>query len=492
MFNRPLDCFTSAPEAEALPIHVVRPAGLEAVLGGLPAAQAGFLRACGFAARAGQVMLLPGGSGLAGAVLGLGEDEGPRGFACLPASLPASPPSAHIWRFASGIEDMEAALLGWALGAYRFDRLRQAPASAGLRLALPSAGFEDAIAACGSAAKATWLVRDLINMPANLLGPAELAEAARQQLCEAGASVQIITGSLLESDYPVIHTVGRGSARPPVVVSAVWQGSAAEHSAPLISLCGKGVCFDSGGYDLKPPASMLRMKKDMAGAAICLGLAIMIIEADLPIRLQVRLGCVENMVSGGAMRPLDIVKARNGLTVEIGNTDAEGRLVLCDLLAQACEYRPELVLDFATLTGAARVALGPDLPAMFSNTEVLAATLLKAGDLAHDPVWRLPLWNGYNSWLDSSAADLNNVTEKAQAGAIVAALFLQRFVSPGTPWAHFDVYAWNDAARPGVPYGGEAQAMRAAFRGVSTLAREHLASNSGRSNSGAPARALKL
>jgi leucyl aminopeptidase len=198
------------------------------------------------------------------------------------------------------------------------------------------------------------------------------------------------------------------------------------------------------------------------------------------------------MVSGGAMRPLDIVKARNGLTVEIGNTDAEGRLVLCDLLAQACEYRPELVLDFATLTGAARVALGPDLPAMFSNTEVLAATLLKAGDLAHDPVWRLPLWNGYNSWLDSSAADLNNVTEKAQAGAIVAALFLQRFVSPGTPWAHFDVYAWNDAARPGVPYGGEAQAMRAAFRGVSTLAREHLASNSGRSNSGAPARALKL
>ena len=231
----------------------------------------------------------------------------------------------------------------------------------------------------------------------------------------------------------------------------------------MISLCGKGVCFDTGGYDLKPSAAMLRMKKDMGGAAIILGIARLIMEADLPVRLAVRIGCVENSVSGTAMRPLDVVRTRRGLTVEIGNTDAEGRLVLCDLLADASDEKPELLLNAATLTGAARVALGPDMPALFCNDDSWADTLIAAGAEQHDPLWRLPLWQGYDSWLESPVADLNNVSAKPMAGAIVAALFMQRFIAAEVHWAHLDTYAWNDQTRPGRPEGGEAQAMRAVF-----------------------------
>jgi leucyl aminopeptidase len=307
-------------------------------------------------------------------------------------------------------------------------------------------------------------------MPANRLGPVDLAAAAGRALEKTSAHTNVIEAAQLRERYPILHAVGCGSARPPAVFIASWRGSGAGDTAPLVSLCGKGVCFDTGGYDLKPPAGMLRMKKDKAGAAIALGLSRMIIEADLPIRLELRLGCVENMISGNALRPLDVVTTRHGLSVEVGNTDAEGRLVLCDLLAEACAARPDVLMDFATLTGAARVALGPDLPALFSNDDRLAVELFQAGNAVHDPVWRLPLWEGYNSWLDSSVADLNNVSEKLHAGAIVAALFLQRFVSAGTRWIHFDVYGWNDSAAPGRPAGGEVQAMRAAFSFITGLA----------------------
>jgi leucyl aminopeptidase len=307
------------------------------------------------------------------------------------------------------------------------------------------------------------MVRDLINTPANILGPLELAEFTVSLAERNGAAVEVSAGSALEEAYPTIAAVGRGSIRPPRVGTFRWRGSAAGDHAPLLSLCGKGVCFDTGGYDLKPSAGMLRMKKDMGGAATVLGLARMVMEADLPLRLVVRVACVENSVSGTAMRPSDVVRTRSGLSVEIGNTDAEGRLVLCDLLDDASDESPSLLVDCATLTGAARVALGPDLPALFSNDDAMADALLRFGGAVHDPLWRLPLWSGYDDWLKSSVADLNNVSSKPMAGSIVAGLYLQRFVKPGVPWLHLDLYAWNDQSRPGRPEGGEAMAMRALF-----------------------------
>ncbi len=312
-------------------------------------------------------------------------------------------------------------------------------------------------------------MRDLINTPADRLGPEELA-AALVAVGEAfGAAASLTRGQDLAREYPAVAAVGAGSDRAAVVAALRWQGSAAGPDAPLVSLCGKGVCFDTGGYDLKPSAAMLRMKKDMGGAAIMLGLARMIMAADLPVRLALRLGCVENSVSGRAMRPSDVLRTRRGLHVEVGNTDAEGRLVLCDLLAEASDEDPALLIDAATLTGAARVALGPDLPALFSNDDRAAAAVLDASAACHDPVWRLPLWPGYSPWLSSKVADLNNVAAKPFAGAIVASLFLQSFVKAGVPWCHFDAYAWNDSTTPGRPEGGEAQVMRAVFRAVLAL-----------------------
>ena len=320
-------------------------------------------------------------------------------------------------------------------------------------------------------ARATWLVRDLINTPANDLGPAQLAGAVHQVAARFGVTASLIEGEELAREYPTIAAVGAGSDRAAVVARFTWAGSNAAQSAPLVSLCGKGVCFDSGGYDLKPSAGMLRMKKDMGGAALMLGLAAAIMEADLPVRIEVRIGCVENMVSGRAMRPLDVLRTRRGLTVEVGNTDAEGRLVLCDLLAEASDAAPQLLIDAATLTGAARVALGPDVPALFCPDDALATRVLAAGVAAHDSMWRLPLWPGYDAWLSSPVADLNNVGSKPTAGAIVAALFLQRFVAAGTPWLHVDTYSWNDQTRPGRPEGGEALGIRTLFATISALNR---------------------
>jgi leucyl aminopeptidase len=449
MFDVDLPCVWS--EASAQPLYVVRPATLESFLASLPSAQADFLRASEFAARTGELALLPAADGVAGAAFGLGDDRSPYPFGDLPFRLPESP----AWRLVPGDYDPDFAVLGYCLGAYRFQRFRP-PKRTPARLALT--GAHDAALA---EAASIWMVRDLINTPANLLGPAELADAALALAARYGAAPLRVEGAALAESYPAVAAVGAGSVRAPVVAGFDWRGSAANDESPLLALCGKGVCFDTGGYDLKPADGMLRMKKDMGGAAIILGIARVLMEADLPFRLMVRIGCVENSVSGSAMRPLDVIRTRRGFSVEVGNTDAEGRLVLADLIAEASDAHPALLIDCATLTGAARTALGPDLPAMFATDAGWAERIAAAGAAVHDPVWRLPLWDGYDPWLDSAVADLNNISSKPFAGAIVAALFLRRFVAAGTPWLHFDLYAWNDTARPGRPEGGEAQALRA-------------------------------
>ncbi len=438
---------------ESRPLRALRPEGLEAWLAGVPAETAAFLRDSGFKAQAQQLVLLPGP---AGAVLGLGADRSHLAFGDLAFRLPAE----TLWRIEPGEFARDDAVLGFCLGAYRYRGFKQPKREPALLLC-------DDVPAIRSQAAAIWMVRDLVNAPANLLGPAELADAAMALGERHGARVTRCEGAALDAAYPTVSAVGAGSARKPVVVTLAWRGSTANDSSPLISLCGKGVCFDTGGYDLKPSSGMLRMKKDMGGAANVLGLTRMVMAADLPLRLEVRIGCVENSVSGTAMRPLDVLRTRKGLTVEIGNTDAEGRLVLCDLIDEACAARPALLIDCATLTGAARVAVGPDLPALFTNDEGWAEQLRVSAVAANDPMWRLPLWDGYDSWLDSPVADLNNVSSKPLAGAVTAALFLRRFVPEGQAWAHFDMYAWNDSTRPARPEGGEAQAIRAMLHAIS-------------------------
>jgi leucyl aminopeptidase len=442
----------AGPNRASLPLHATTPAGLEALLARLPAGAAGFLRASGFAARPQEVVLLPGEAGLAGAVLGLGEAAPtPWSFGDLPHALPVG----SVWHLVDPGEWAGPAVLGWCLGAYRYTRFK--PAKREAALLVPPPGTERA----QEAAAAAWRGRDLVNAPANLLGPAELAAAVQDLAAAHGASCTVVEGAALAEGFPALAAVGQASPRAPRVAILEWGAPGAPPEAPLVALCGKGVCFDTGGLDLKPSAGMLRMKKDMGGAAVVLGVAEMVMRARLPVRLLVLVGAVENAVSGNAFRPMDVLRTRAGLTVEVGNTDAEGRLVLADLLAFAAERQPALLLDCATLTGAARVALGPDLPALFTGDDSLAEALLAAGRAAEDPLWRLPLHRGYDSWLDSNLADLNNVGTKPMAGAIIGALFLRRFVPEGLAWAHLDLYAWNDANRPGRPEGGEVQAMRA-------------------------------
>ena len=457
MLEQPIDCVVP-PTTRSRPIHTVRPEGLAGLLERLPPAQAGYLVDLGFAACTGELTLLQDDTGLSGAVLGLGADRSPFVFGDLPFKLPtATAGEPRPWHLVAGDYDPAHAALGYALGAYRYTALK--PAKRAPAQLVQPIGTDWSLQEAASA----WMVRDLINTPANKLGPAELADVAAGLARRYHVEPRIVIGAALAEAYPTIAMVGLGSAREPVVVTFDWSGSQAHAAAPLISLCGKGVCFDTGGYDLKPSSGMLRMKKDMGGAAIVLGIARLIMQADLPVRLAVRIGCVENSISGTAMRPLDVVRTRRGLTVEIGNTDAEGRLVLCDLLAEASDENPDLLLDAATLTGAARVALGPDMPALFCNDDSWANALLAAGTAQHDPMWRLPLWKDYGSWLNSPVADLNNVASKPMAGAIVAALFMERFIAPDVCWVHLDTYAWNDQTRPGRPEGGEAQAMRAVF-----------------------------
>jgi leucyl aminopeptidase len=443
----------ASPEA-ALPLLLLAEAELAPWLEAAEETARAWIAATGFRAKPGELCLLPGAEGRpARALAGIDRDDPLWSLAALAASLPALD-----YRLEGPLEPPAAtqAALGWSLGAYRFERYRSEPRKPA-RLVWPEGTDR---AAVERATAAIFLARDLINTPASDMGPAELAAAARAVAAHEGAAIEIIEGeALLARNYPLIHAVGRASTRAPRLIDLRWGAE----DALKVTLVGKGVCFDSGGLDLKTAAGMLMMKKDMGGAAITLALAQMIMQAKLPVRLRLLIPAVENSVSGDAMRPLDIVKSRKGLTVEIGNTDAEGRLILADALAEAATEKPALLIDVSTLTGAARVALGTELPALFSNDDQLAADLLRCGEAVGDPLWRLPLWRPYRKMLDSKTADINNAPESGYAGAITAALFLERFVEPGIPWAHLDLMAWNLKGRPGKPEGGAAMALRALY-----------------------------
>ncbi|QHI95404.1 leucyl aminopeptidase family protein [Aristophania vespae] len=410
-----------------------------------------------------EFFLLPSNEGISGAIFCYDNEKNPDAYGCLAQKLPEGAWFPH----AQDETILEALFLGFCLEAYRFSLSHRSSHDAmdqkkpaGCQLIVPSFFARDKLKNLKSLVQTIWLGRDLINMPANLLGPQELAQKAAKELRKRGAEVDIIQGEALEKNYPCLAAVGAGSDRKAVVLSAKWK---ARDNAPLIALAGKGVCFDTGGYDLKPSASMLKMKKDMGGAALMLGLACALIDTHQDVAIELRIGCVENSVSGRAMRPGDVLKTRQGLTVEIGNTDAEGRLVLCDLITELGELKPDVIVDAATLTGAARVALGPDLPALFCNNEILANQIIIIGGEIFDPLWRLPLWPGYESWLKSKVADCNNISMRPMAGAITASLYLQKFVPNNQKWVHIDSYAWNDDDRPGHPQGGEMMAMRTLF-----------------------------
>ncbi len=444
----------------ATPLWLVSESMLPKWLGGIDKAGAAWLSAHGFQAERARVLAVPApAGGIAAAVLGLGtlaDAAQPSlwdGAACaerLPAgtyALAAPLAPAAATQFA----------LGWLLGCYRYNRFRSQPKPApAARLVVP----EGADAAYARAAdEAIGWARDLVNTPANELGPAELADAAAELAREFGGQCEIHQGESLRREYPLIAAVGQGSERAPRLIDCRWP----RPGAPRVTLVGKGVCFDSGGLDLKPSAGMLLMKKDMGGAACALGLARLLLSMQAPVQLRLLIPAVENSVSGAAYRPGDVWPSRKGLTVEIGNTDAEGRLVLADALADADSERPELLIDLATLTGAARTALGPDLPALFASQGSLAEAARAAGESVCDPLWPMPLWSGYDEELASRVADLNNVSPGPFAGAIIAALFLKRFVTATPEWLHVDLYAWNPKDRPGRPQGAEAQGLRALY-----------------------------
>jgi leucyl aminopeptidase len=391
-------------------------------------------------------------------LFGLGDadaaERGPLLVGRLATALPAG-----TYRLVGSVDRPDLAALAFALGSYRFDRYRK-PKPKGARLVVPD-GVDAAPLA--RIRDGILLARDLINTPANDLSPRDLAEAAARLATRFNAEIAVVEGEGLSRGFPLIHAVGAGSDRPPCLVDMRW----GRDGDPKVTLIGKGIVFDTGGLDIKPASSMAHMKKDMGGAANVLGLASMIMEAGLKVRLRVLIPAAENAISGRAFRPGDILRSRKGLTVEIGNTDAEGRLVLADAISLADEEAPSLLLTMATLTGAARVALGPDVPAFFTDDASLAASLEAASAEVQDPIWRLPLWKPYDSWLASKVANLNHIAQNSFAGAIVAALFLRRFVSATTPFAHFDIFAWNQSARPTGPEGGEAQAIRALFHHLS-------------------------
>lgn len=431
---------------------------------GLTEPQRAWLASMGFNGAARKQVAVPGPDGaLAGIVLGTGNGAG--GDPCGPSALLVGvlagtlPPGRY--ELAQHVAAAEQACVAWGLGAYRFRNYKSngrqsngAEPPAGL--VLPATTDR---AAVERIVEAVWLGRDLINTPASDLGPAELESAARQLAERHGASINVVSGDDLAEGFPMIHAVGRASTRPPRLIDLSW-GS---ESAPKITLVGKGICFDTGGLDIKPASGMLLMKKDMGGAAAALALAHMVMGLALPVRLRVLIPAAENSVSGNSFRPGDVLRSRSGKTVEIGNTDAEGRLVLADALSLADEEQPDRLISFATLTGAARVALGPDLPPLYTDDDAFAAELTAAGLAVGDPVWRMPLWNGYQRNLDSEVADMNNVSDGPFAGSVTAALFLRRFVRNAGTFAHLDIYGWRPSARPLGPKGGEPHAARAVF-----------------------------
>ncbi|WP_370675810.1 M17 family metallopeptidase [Pleomorphomonas sp. PLEO] len=448
-----LSVFAAADEV-AIPVHAVTVEGLESKLTELGAAA--WAKANAFSADEGTVLLLPNAEGEVATVLfGLGR-EGSNRPPLLAGKLATALP-AGTYRLEGWPGGFGEAALAFALGAYRFERYLK-PKTNTPRLVLPE-GEEGAEAE--RIAAAVFMVRDLVNTPANDLGPAELAAAARELATAHGAVFEEYIGEdLLAREFPLIEAVGRGSPRQARLITFTW----GRVDAPKVSLVGKGVVFDTGGLDIKGGSYMLLMKKDMGGAANVLGLARLIMEADLDLRLRVVLPIVENAVSGTSFRPGDVFPSRKGLTVQIGDTDAEGRLILADALAFADDEAPDLLVDLATLTGAARVALGPDIPPFYTRDDAFAADLSAASLAAGDPLWRLPLWAPYEEGLKSKIADLNNVAPGGFAGSITAALFLGRFVDKAKTWMHGDIFAWVPAARPGQPEGGEAQAIRALYR----------------------------
>jgi leucyl aminopeptidase len=446
--------FESSPNA--IPITFVTKATWDAIREALPATARRFADANGFAAKPGKCLTLPNADGsIAQVLFGLDDERHKAPDPFRPGALPGLLPPG-VYRFANAPRDIRLAALAFALGCYRFGRYRKNEAP-DVRL-VPPDGID--AADITRMADAAALARDLINTPSNDMGPVELADAARELATRFGAGFHCTTGDELERGFPLIHAVGMASTRAPRLIDMTW----GDPAHPKVTLVGKGVCFDTGGLDLKPSSGMLIMKKDMGGAANVLALAQMVMDAGLKVRLRVLIPAVENAVAGNAFRPLDVFRSRKGITVEIGNTDAEGRLVLADALALADEEKPDLLVDLGTLTGAARVALGPDLPPFYTNDETLAGEVAAHARGENDPLWRMPLWPAYDAWLDSKTADITNAPSGGFAGSITCALFLQRFVGHATSWLHVDIYGWTPSAKPGRPEGGECQAARAIYK----------------------------
>ncbi len=442
----------------ARPLYLVHRDGMQAWQSRQPEALVQWMLAHGYDAGAGTQLALPGNDGgLAGAVLGIGDPLDPFSYAHAPYLLPGGE-----WGLSGELapDELRALQLGWGLGSYRFDRYKDAPRKPA-QLVLSSMGDEvrDVLAACVR-------VRDLVNTPTQDMGPEQLEEVARGIAETHGAAFESIVGeSLMAKNFPAIHAVGRASHRAPRLLVLRWPGpdGGDDELLPHVAIVGKGVCFDTGGLDIKGADGMRNMKKDMGGAAHAIALAELVMSRKLAMRLTLLVPAVENAIGPDAFRPGEVIATRKGVSVEIDNTDAEGRVVLGDALTYAGELSPDLLLDFATLTGAARVALGPDLPALYANDDALANDWLAAGQQVRDPLWRMPLWRPYLRYLTSNVADLANSGPSKMAGSISAALYLERFVPASVKWAHVDVYAWNDSERPGKPVGGEAQGLRAAY-----------------------------
>ena len=444
--------FLTSDRNGAIPIIPVRAASLAAWLDAQPRSRE-WLSRTGFKAKPGTFAFLPGSDGKPETIVAAPAEGAPvYAFAGLPTALPEG---KYVLQLGPE-ESPDDVALGWALGSYAFNTYREAK-RAPATLVWPANADR---AEVERISLGVFLARDMINTPAEDMGPEHLAATAKTVADAHGATLSVIVGDeLLRQNYPTIHIVGRASHRAPRLIDLRW----GQGSAPKVTLVGKGVCFDTGGLDLKTHDGMLQMKKDMGGAAVMLGLAQALMAAGTPIRLRLLIPAVENSVNGNAVRPLDIVRTRSGKTVEIGNTDAEGRLILCDALAEADSEHPDLLIDCATLTGAARVALGPELQAMYCDDDAVANALLEAGMDTGDPLWRMPLWRPYRKELEGKCADLNNVAKGAFAGSIIAALYLAEFVSSTTRWAHLDIMGANPAPRPGRPEGGEATGMRALY-----------------------------
>ncbi len=442
--------------ATTVPVTFVNATTWRDIRARLAAPERAFADAAGFEPEAGRHLLLPGREGgIAGVLFAIEPEEKADKDLFLPGTLAGVLP-AGAYRFANAPHDSRLAALAFALGCYRFTRYRKQEEKA-ITLELPGNVDGDELSRI---VDGVFLARDLINTPANDMGPAELEAAARALADRHGASVRSVVGDdLIGENFPLIHAVGRAAARAPRLVDITW----GDPGRPKVTLIGKGVCFDTGGLDIKPESGMLNMKKDMGGAACMLALAHMLMDRGAKLRLRVLIPAVENAISGSAFRPRDIYRSRKGLTVEIGNTDAEGRLVLADAIALADEEQPDLIADLATLTGAARVALGTEIPPFYTDDDALASALAACATSENDPLWRMPLWRPYDQLLESKVADVNNVSSGNFGGSITAALFLRRFVTAAKAWLHCDIYAWNQAAKPGRPEGAECQAARALY-----------------------------